>query len=70
MITGMDLLPRSPAVERLGWLLDGLNGQWPDDVDASSVLSPTFMAQVGTARFVEVMTERATRLAPICGWLA
>lgn len=34
-----------------------------------SVLSPTFMADVSAARFVEVLSDRATRLAPICGWL-
>lgn len=60
-----ELLRSSPAGERLKWLLDGLDGQWPADVDAELVLSPTFIAQVSPARFVSVMSERAKTLAPI-----
>lgn len=61
----MDLISTSPAVQRLGWLLDGLNSEWLEDVDAISVLVPTFTLKVPAARFIEVMTERAKTLVPI-----
>lgn len=66
MIRGVEGLIRpTPAGERLRWLLDGLDGRWPEDVDAGPVLSPTFAAEVAPSRFVEVMTERSKRLSPI-----
>lgn len=60
-----ELIRSSPAGQRLGWLLDGLDGQWPVDVDADSVLSPTFLVQVPAAPFVSVMSEPAKTLETI-----
>ncbi|WP_375429781.1 AAA family ATPase [uncultured Friedmanniella sp.] len=60
-----DLLRAGPAGRRLSWLLDGLNGGWSDQVNAAEVMAPEFAAMVSPERYVRVMKERATRLAPV-----
>ncbi len=58
-------LVSSPVLERLSWLVDGLAGRWPAEVDAATVLAPEFAAVVHPSRFTAVMADRATALAPI-----
>jgi len=57
-------LVSSPAVDRLGWLLDGLNGagDWGDD--AADVLAPEFTALVPPDAFTERVRQRAAAFAP------
>ncbi|WP_436534132.1 AAA family ATPase [Actinoplanes sp. HUAS TT8] len=59
-----DLLAETPALTRLRWLLAGLDGRWPADVD--DFLDPTFAARVGGwPYFRDVTDTRAARFAPI-----
>jgi hypothetical protein len=48
-----DLLADTPALRRLRWLLDGLDGSWSALADADGVLAPGFAARVELAVFVE-----------------
>lgn len=60
-----DLLADTPALRRLRWLLDGLDGRWSALADADGVLAPGFAARVELAVLVEVIRGRAERFAPI-----
>lgn len=61
-----DLLGEAPALGRLRWLLGGLDGRWPADVDVDSVLESGFAARIGGAAVLrEVTGSRAAKLAPI-----
>jgi predicted kinase len=58
-------LATSPATDRLGWILDGLNGAAGWGGDAADVLAPEFAARVPPDLFAEVVRQRAAALAPI-----
>lgn len=60
----MRYLVSSPAVDRLGWLLDGLNGAGDWGNDAADVLAPEFTALVPTDVFTERVRQRAAAFAP------
>ena len=60
----MRYLVSSPAVDRLGWLLDGLNGAGDWGNDAADVLAPEFMALVSPDAFTERVRQRAAAFAP------
>jgi predicted kinase len=58
-------LATSVAGDRLGWVLDGLNGVrgWGDD--AAEVIAPELAARVPPEKFVELTRNRAATLAPV-----
>lgn len=58
-------LVTSAAMDRLGWLLDGLNGAAGWGADAADVLAPEFAAVMPPDRFVERVGQRAAALAPV-----
>ncbi|MEU3647244.1 AAA family ATPase [Lentzea sp. NPDC034063] len=55
----------SPALARLEWILDGLDGRPGWGADASDVLAPAFTAVVTPERYVEVTRGRAAGYAPV-----
>jgi predicted kinase len=57
-------LVSSPAMERLGWILDGLNGAAGWGGDAADVLAPEFAALVPPEVFTERVRQRAATFAP------
>jgi predicted kinase len=57
-------LVSSPAVDRLGWILDGLNGAPGWGGDAADVLAPEFAALVSPEAFTERVRQRAAASAP------
>jgi hypothetical protein len=57
-------LVSSPAVDRLGWILDGLNGAADWGGDAAGVLAPEFAALVPPDVFTERVRQRAAAFAP------
>jgi predicted kinase len=61
----MKYLVASTAMERLGWILDGLNGSAGWGGDAAEVLAPEFSAIVSPDRFVESVRQRAATFAPL-----
>ncbi|MGZ3144143.1 hypothetical protein ACVDFE_19565 [Lentzea chajnantorensis] len=61
----MHRIKASPALARLEWVLDGLDGKSGWGADASDVLAPEFTAVVTTERYVEVTRGRAARYAPV-----
>jgi hypothetical protein len=58
-------IPKTPASQRLRWILDGLDGVdgWGDD--AGTVLAPEFLVQVPAQTFVDVVRKRSTLYAPV-----
>lgn len=65
-ISGMyDLFAETPALARLRWLLDGLDGRWSARADVESALAPDFTARVAPGVFLDVTRGRADRFAPI-----
>jgi DNA-binding beta-propeller fold protein YncE len=61
-----DLLAGTPALTRLRWLLEGLDGRWPTVVDVDSALTPGFAAQLGGSPALRNITgSRAAEFAPI-----
>jgi predicted kinase len=54
----------SPATDRLGWILDGLNGAADWGSDAADVLAPEFAALVPPDAFAERVRQRAAAFAP------
>lgn len=56
---------RTPAAERLDWILAGLDGTAGWGTDAADVLAPEFAAFVEPARYVEVVQRRALTYAPL-----
>lgn len=60
----MRYLVSSPAVDRLGWILDGLNGAAGWGGDAADVLAPEFAALVPPDAFAERVRQRAAAFAP------
>jgi predicted kinase len=60
-----DLFADTPALRRLRWLLDGLDGGWPARVDVEAPLAPEFAARVPPERFLDVTRDRARQFAPI-----
>jgi hypothetical protein len=54
----------SPAVDRLDWILDGLNGAADWGGDAADVLAPEFAALVPPDVFAERVRQRAAAFAP------
>jgi predicted kinase len=60
-----DLFADSPALDRLRWLLDGLDGCWPEDPDVDGALAPEFAARIKPELFLEVTRNRAGQFAPI-----
>jgi predicted kinase len=61
----MRYLVSSPAMERLGWVLDGLNGEAGWGSDAADVLAPEFAALVPPDQFTERVRQRAASFAPV-----
>jgi len=57
-------LVSSPAMERLGWILDGLNGAADWGGDAADVFAPEFAALVPPEVFAERVRQRAAIFAP------
>ncbi len=57
-------LVSSPAVDRVGWILDGLNGAAGWGRDAADVLAPEFAALVSPDAFTERVRQRAAAFAP------
>lgn len=55
----------SPALARLEWVLDGLDGKPGWGADASDVLAVAFTAVVTPERYVEVTRGRAANYAPV-----
>lgn len=55
----------SPALARLEWILDGLDGKPGWGADASDVLAAVFTAVVTPERYVEVTRGRAADYAPV-----
>jgi predicted kinase len=60
-----DVLAATPALTRLRWLLDGLNGRWPAQTGVESALAPDFAARVAPAAFLDRTRGRADTFAPI-----
>lgn len=60
----MQHLVSSPAVDRLGWILDGINGAAGWGGDVADVLAPEFAALVPPEVFAERVRERAAAFAP------
>ena len=60
----MRYLVSSPAVERLGWILDGLNGTPDWGSDAANVLAPEFAALVSADAFTERVRQSGAAFAP------
>jgi predicted kinase len=58
-------LVRNAAAERLGWILDGLDGQPDWGADAAEVIAPQFAAMVAPSRFVERTRHRSAAYAPV-----
>ena len=61
----VDRLVRSPAVDRLEWILAGLDGQTGWGGDAAEVLAPEFTAIVPAHRLVELTLRRSAVYAPL-----
>lgn len=57
----------SSATDRLGWILDGLNGAADWGSDASNVLAPESAALVPPDAFAERVRQRAAAFAPGTG---
>jgi predicted kinase len=58
-------LVSGPAMDRLGWILDGLNGAAGWGGDAADVLAPEFAALVPPAVFCERVRQRAAAFEPV-----
>jgi hypothetical protein len=58
-------LVRSAALDRLGWILDGLDGQQDWGSDADDMLAPEFTAIVPARRVVELTRQRSATHAPV-----
>jgi predicted kinase len=58
-------LVRSAALERLTWLLDGLDGHEDWGGDADEVIAPEFAAMVPPGRIVELARQRSAAYAPV-----
>ncbi|SEQ43262.1 hypothetical protein SAMN05216188_10320 [Lentzea xinjiangensis] len=61
----MHRLAAGPALARLEWVLDGLDGKPGWGADASDVLAAAFTAVVTPERYVEVTRGRAAGYAPV-----
>ena len=61
----MKYLVRSAAMDRLGWILDGLDGQEGWGSDAADVLAPEFTAIRPAHRLVELTRQRSAAHAPV-----
>jgi predicted kinase len=61
----VERLVRGPAVERLEWILDGLDGVPGWGADAAEVLAPEFTTAVPAHRIVEVTRRRSAAYAPV-----
>jgi predicted kinase len=57
-------LVSSPATDRLGWILDGLNGAADWGGDAADVLAPEFAALIPPDAFAARVRQRAAAFAP------
>ena len=60
----MRYLVSGPAMDRLGWILDGLNGAVDWGSDAADVLAPEFAALVPPEVLTERVRQRAEAFAP------
>ncbi|MFD8562979.1 AAA family ATPase [Streptosporangium canum] len=59
------LLADTPALLRLRWLLQGLDGRWAAQPDVAGVLAPDFATRVTPDLLLDVTQTRAQRFAPI-----
>lgn len=57
--------PRGPAVDRLEWILDGLDGTTDWGADTAAVLAPAFAALVPPAAYRERIRARSTSYRPL-----
>ena len=60
----MRYLVSSPALDRLAWILDGINGAAGWGGDVADVLAPEFTALVPPEVFTERVRQRAAAFAP------
>jgi hypothetical protein len=60
----MRYLVSSPAVDRLGWILEGLNGAAEWGCDDAAALAPEFAVRVPPGVFTERIRQRAAAFAP------
>jgi predicted kinase len=58
-------LIRNAATERLGWILDGLDGQEDWGADAADVIAPEFAAVAPPGRIVELTRQHSAAFAPV-----
>lgn len=61
----MRYLADSPVLDRLGWILDGLNGAEGWGANAADVLAPQFAARIPPEQFAELIRRRSAAVAPI-----
>ncbi|MCX2951725.1 AAA family ATPase [Lentzea sp. NEAU-D7] len=61
----MHRLAASPALARLEWILDGLDGKPGWGADAADVLAAEFASVVTPERYAEVTRSRAAHYAPV-----
>jgi predicted kinase len=62
---GVKYLVSNGATDRLGWILDGLNGSEGWGADVADVLAPEFAAALPPGRFTEIYLRRAAEFAPV-----
>jgi predicted kinase len=61
---GVNVRP-TPALRRLEWLLDGLDGQAGWGSDVTEVLAPEFLKLLSPAVFVDTYRRRSEQFAPV-----
>jgi predicted kinase len=61
----MHRLTRTPALRRLEFLLDGLDGVAGWDAHVGAALAPEFLARVPVEKYVSVVRDRSHRYAPV-----
>ena len=58
-------LTRNPAVQRLAWVLDGLDGMDGWGQDAGQVIAPEFAARLPAERITAMIRGRSAGFAPV-----
>ncbi|HET6210269.1 MAG TPA: hypothetical protein VFD94_07795, partial [Jatrophihabitans sp.] len=58
-------LRRTPALRRLEWLLDGLDGKPGWGTDVGRVLAPEFLDRVSPTVFLDTYRRRSKEFAPV-----
>ncbi|GAA3991192.1 hypothetical protein GCM10022247_07590 [Allokutzneria multivorans] len=65
LVNGVSRFAQSPALRRLEWVLDGLDGTVGWGADAAEAFTPEFAAFVAPDRYVEVTRGRTAKYAPV-----